>query len=196
MSETVAKLAARKGRVPALVVALVVLGWLVFNELLQLIINSGWKSSAEASGNLYDVGYGDFWIGFGQQFLTQMLPFSLGVFICLWAIAPISHELGVRFVLTRAGLASLAGAILASLFSIVVALFSAIRAPEYWFSNSFTPGGFEGGMFLSSLIGSLIGIITTSIGLFPLVALTVVLLWLWLREHPREYEISGLIDEL
>jgi hypothetical protein len=195
MSETVAKLAARKGRVPALVASLAILGWMIISSLVQTLINVGWYFSSVSPTDLGQGVGGGWWPSFGGEVLGSLVV-ALGIFVSLWAIAPISHELDLPFVLTRAALATACGAVLSALVHIVIALFSAIRAPEYWFSNSFTPGGFEGGMFLSSVIGSLIGIITTSIALFPLVALTVVLLWLWLRAHPREYEISGLIDEL
>jgi hypothetical protein len=194
MSETVAKLAARKGRVPALVAALAVAAWLLLNDLVHTLIDIGWYVSyAVESDSSQSVS--NSWLGFGLAALG-IIPVALGIFVSLWAIAPVSHELELRFVLTRAALAALAGSILAAIVDIVFSLFSAIHLPQYWFSNTFSAGGFEGGMFLNSVIGSLIGIVTGTIGLFPLVGLVVVLLWLWLRDHPREYEISGLIDEL
>jgi hypothetical protein len=204
MSETVAKLAARKGRVPALVAALVILGWFVLTRLIQALVNVGWQLSASAStvssngGGLYDLSntYQDYWAAFANGVVSRDVPFALGVFICLWAIAPISHELGLRFVLTRGSLASLAGSLLVAIVAIFIAFFAALHFSTHPFGPSLLSGGFEGQMFLNSVIGSLIGIVTFAIMEFPLVGLVVVVLWLWLRDHPREYEISGLIDEL
>jgi hypothetical protein len=196
MSETVAKLAARKGRLPALIAALAVFAWIAFGDLLQVLISIGWRMTADSQGSLYDLGYGDYWAGFGSGLIFRTLPFALGVFVSLWAIAPISHELTVRFVLTRGGLAGLAGSIVAAVIAIVVGFFAALHLSDSPFGASLFAGGFDGQMFVNTVVGSLIGIVAVAISLFPLVALVAVLLWLWLREHPREYEISGLIDEL
>ncbi len=201
MSNTVAALAARKGRLPALVASLAIFGWLTVTDAVQLLINIGWLAAQgpvepQSAGGGYIAPTADFWASFARAELAHTLPFCIGVFVCLWAIAPISHELRAPYVVTRGGLAAFAGAALAGVVAIVIGFVSALPISVTPFGNSFFDGGFDGALFLSTTVGSLIGIITQAMAVFPLVALAAVLLWVWLREHPREYEIAGLIDEL
>jgi hypothetical protein len=194
MSETVAKLAARKGRLPALIATLAIFAWMTLVAFVQTLVNLGWYATSAGEPDI-GLSASASWSGFADSVLGS-LPIVIGVFVALWAIAPISHELEIRFVLTRAALAAVCGSILAALVHIVMGIFTAFHGSDYLFSNSLGAVGFDFGLFFQTVIGSIIGIITGTLGLFPLVALVVVLLWLWLRDHPRSYEISGLIDEL
>ena len=130
-----------------------------------------------------------------------ILPLTLGVFLALWVIAPISDELTLRFVLTRVGLASAAGVLLVIVFQTFQGLFASVGAR--WEGNGISstwpppPGSvvnFE--VFGQNTLDALVSGVGTFILYTPLVMFAGVLLWLWLREHPREYDVSGLIDEV
>ena len=194
MSATITRLATKRGRVPALVTAVgvlvVLLAQAVLGSLVGYMQYLGYSIGQQGNPGPY---------GFSpsvETILRYILPFALGVFLSLWVVAPVSHELTLPFVLTRAGLASLAGALLVIIVNALFALFGAISATGHLFGNSFPTPGFDGNYFGQNLLGSLASGLNSFISDTPLVLLAGVLLWLWLREHPREYAVSGLIDEI
>ena len=186
MSATITRLAKKRGRVPALVTAAGMAALLLLQGVLSSL--AGWISA-----QLYarvSFGAESFdpspW-SFGSlldPFLQSTLPFAIGVFISLWLIAPIAAELTLPFVITRTLLASAAGALLVLIVAVVVDLVAFLRL------------GFDIHGFAHSVIVA----ISQGVGIFitttPVVVLAGVLLWLWLRDHPREYAVSGLIDEI
>jgi hypothetical protein len=186
MSAALTKLARTRGRLPALVTALVVAAVILVQSVLGSIV--GWVSSA-----LYErVSFGARAFEFTpwqpsfilDPFLTVTLPFALGVFLSLWLIAPLAAQLTVRFVITRGLLASVAGGVVVLVVALVIATVTQV---QYVFDIR--------GMAHSVVIALTTGV-NTVIYTTPVVLLAAVLLWLWLRDHPREYEVSGLIDEL
>ena len=111
--------------------------------------------------------------------------------LALWLIAPLAGELTLRFVLTRGALAAAAGSVLVILVGVVVALLEGV--------GSAVQSGIGGGALPGVLDRSILAL-STGVGAFVIEIVAVlfasVLLWLWLREHPRSYEVSGLIDEV
>lgn len=187
MSATLTRLARTRGRLPALVAAALVAAVMLLQSVLGAL--SGWATSALYEGvsfgsAAYDEFVGPQFDGVLGQFLTVTLPFAVGVFVSLWLIAPLAGQLGVRFVITRGLLASAAGAVFVFVVSIVVQFVTMIR-------YVFDIRGFAHSGVIAVSTGVNVLIFTT-----PIVLLAAVLLWLWLREHPREYEVSGLIDEV
>ena len=166
MSRTLVSLARRRGRLPALVAALgvaaVLLAQRVLTLLLVLPLLSGFSPS--------DI----------VDYLSQALPFALGVFLGLWLIAPLADELTLPFVFTRGALATAAGAILVIIAQLVIALVAAL----------------DGGDLRRDALLSLVTGASAFVSHLILVLFASVLLWLWLRAHPRDYAVSGLIDEV
>ncbi len=192
MSAQLSRLAKRRGRLPALVTALGVLALLFVQDFLASLVNYlgslgylGIDRARDENSGSYDVGTDWVSVWLVDDLLHYLLPFALGVFVALWLLAPISDELTTRFVITRAGLAALAGSIVVILVNLVVGLV-----------GSLSGGGFDSTLLLQSVVGAF----TTGLGIFifktPVVMFAGVLLWLWLRDHPREYAVAGLIDEL
>jgi hypothetical protein len=202
MSEQFTKLAKRRGRLPALVTALGLLALLAVQQLLGSLVGyleivgiTATQPPTSDSGLFDGQAVYAFYPSFDEG-LRYALPLALGVFVALWLLAPISHELTLRFVITRAGLAALAGVVLVIAVNIVLGLFVSIHANGQLFGNSIPFVRFDGTEFLQELLSS----VTSGLRIFlfdtPAVMLAGVLLWLWLRDHPREYEVSGLVDEL
>jgi hypothetical protein len=194
MSAQLTRLAKKRGRLPALVTALGLLALMAAQEFLASFVNYlgslgyiGVDQAQPENSGLHDIT-----IDNSYQFtpsidtvLHYLLPFALGVFVALWLLAPISDELTARFVITRAGLAALAASLLVILVNLVLGLVWSVGA-----------GGFDSTFFLHSVVESLTSGLLGFIFKTPLVMFAGVLLWLWLRDHPREYAVAGLIDEL
>lgn len=194
MSRTLVSLARRRGRLPALVAALgiaVVLVLIRFvNELvawmaLSTVMASQPVPQGDGSG-LYELQTTTgFDAGRVLDYLPHALPFALGVFLGLWLIAPLADELTLPFVFTRAALATAAGAILVIITQVVIAVIVAVD-----------DGVVDGrGFVQDATLGALTGVGSFINYLIP-VLFASVLLWLWLRAHPRDYAVSGLIDEV
>lgn len=174
MSRTLVSLARRRGRLPALVAALGVAAILVLvrtlSELLSFLALGG------------DEGFDSNQI---VEYLPIALPFALGVFLGLWLIAPLADELTLPFVFTRGGLATAAGAILVVVAQLVIAVVEAV-----------SPGQFDPAeLAQDAVLGVLTGL-SSFVNHLILALFASVLLWLWLRAHPRDYAVSGLIDEV
>ena len=201
MSAAIAKLAKRRGRLPALVAALGLAGLLMAQRLLSGLIS--WleitgliamqNSGASLETGLYGLSSGAFDPGL-RDLLFFVLPFALGVFISLWLLAPVSHELELRFVLTRAGLAAVAGSLGYLVAGLVLALLGWLGVDEGVFQSVGLTA--DTSALVQGLFRALASAVQTFISLTPAVMLVVVLLWIWLRDHPREYDVSGLIDEV
>lgn len=191
MSRTLVSLARRRGRLPALVaalgIALLLVALRTVNELLSWVaVSTVAPVQATAPVGVYELGTQS---GFDWarvvDYLPQALPFALGVFLGLWLIAPLADELTLPFVFTRGALATAAGAILVILAEFVIAVVDAIGG-----------GGFGGAAFArDAALAALTGVSGFVNYLIP-VLFASVLLWLWLRAHPRDYAVSGLIDEV
>lgn len=186
MSAKITRLAKKRGRLPALVAALgLALLVLVQSLLLSLVAWIGGALYERVSFGAASFEWGPWSFGyFSESLLKTTLPFVVGVFVCLWLVAPIAADLTLRFVLTRALLASAFGAIVVLIVSVVVDF---VRMLGF---------GFDIRGFAHSVILAISHAIEVFITMTPLVMFAAVLLWLWLREHPRDYEVLGLIDEV
>jgi hypothetical protein len=166
MSRTLVSLARRRGRLPALVAALGIAAVLLAQRALTLLLVLPLLSGFSPSDIV--------------DYLLQALPFALGVFLGLWLIAPLADELTLPFVFTRGALATAAGAILVIIAQLVIALVAAL----------------DGGDLRRDALLSLVAGASAFVSHLILVLFASVLLWLWLRAHPRDYAVSGLIDEV
>jgi hypothetical protein len=206
MSAQLTRLAKKRGRLPALVTALafgvlVALQQFLSNGVSYLRLLSYPAPDSGPVSDLFDLRVDQFeFHPTVDQLLFFVLPLTLGVFLCLWVVAPISDELTVRFVLTRAALASAGAALLVIVFQAVQGLFESIGASSTSYPWSLgIPHETEGvnfEVFGQNTLDAVASGVSTFIFHTPVVMLAGVLLWLWLREHPREYAVAGLIDEL
>ena len=194
MSRTLVSLARRRGRLPALVAALCIAAVLMLVRLVNELV--AWMAaSAVAASQPVSLGAGDGLYelqptaGFDASrlldYLPQALPFALGVFLGLWLIAPLADELTLPFVFTRGALATAAGAVLVVVAQVVIALVVAVE------EGVLNGQGFVRDVSLGALAG-----LSSFVNYLLIVLFASVLLWLWLRAHPRDYAVSGLIDEL
>lgn len=187
MSATLTKLARTRGRLPALVTAALIAALILVQSILGTL--AGWAGSffyqlaSFGSAGFSDV-VGPQFTQVVDQFARVTLPFALGVFVSLWLIAPLAGQLSLRFVITRGLLASAAGAVLVFVVSLFVDVVTMIR-------YVFDIRGFAHSGVIA--VGTAVDVLIYTT---PIVVLGAVLLWLWLRDHPREYEVSGLIDEV
>lgn len=113
--------------------------------------------------------------------LATILPFTVGYFLALWVIAPITHELRVGHVITRSMLATGVGA---TLWFVTLGLIGAITVMSIGAPGEIAP---QLGYALASAL-------TALITLLPLGVLGGVLQWVWRTGHPSEHHIEGLID--
>jgi MFS family permease len=187
MSARLTHLARTRGRLPALITAALIAALILAQSIVSSLV--GWLTSVLYQRVSFGAAAFDDLVGpqgdqVMQQFVRVTVPFALGVFVSLWLIAPLAGQLGVRFVITRGLLASAAGGVLVFVVSLFIDLLTMAR---YVFD-------------IQGAAHSLVIAFSTAINVIifttPIVILGAVLLWLWLREHPREYEVSGLIDEL
>jgi hypothetical protein len=125
---------------------------------------------------------------FGASLLTVIFPFTVGLFVSLWAVAPVVGELHVRHVIARAILATGIGATLVFVVQAVVGSASAVS----WASAPIaSPNLVSTELALALQVG-----LTTFVTLLPLGVLAGVFLWLWRSAHPAPHHIGGLIDEV
>lgn len=171
MSRTLVSLARRRGRLPALVAAVAIAAVLLLGRTLNELV--AWMAGP------------DFEAARVLDYLPEALPFALGVFLGLWLIAPLADELTLPFVFTRGGLATAAGAILVIIAQVIIALVSALGGDDFDSAQ----------LARDVILGALTGV-ASFINYLILVLFASVLLWLWLRAHPRDYAVSGLIDEV
>ena len=176
----------RRGLIAAAVTAGGVLATVLVQNALQSLVSL-------ASYGRFEGALGIVIEGAWTAALTASVPLSIGVFLSLWQLAPIGAELRLGHVVTRALLATAVGAVIAFVVSSVIVLVQTVTSAA---SEVATRGVFE----LSSLSPGLgiLGAVTTAATAFiasvPLVVLACVLLWLWLRDHDREYPVEGMLD--
>ncbi len=128
--------------------------------------------------------------GFWEQLLPYAvafaLPVALGVFASLWLFLPIDGELELRYVVTRA---------LGALLPALVFLFIAQAIQYGWILLQQTGTGsltvdLAGSIVLSGLSQALTGMLVAA----PLVVLAAIFQWHWLKHHPLDYDVAGMLD--
>lgn len=116
--------------------------------------------------------------------IVLLVSVVLGFFLCLWAIAPITGELGVGHVITRSILACGVAATVLFIGRSAWLLLTVLVS---------TPWTFMGGA--PTILGASLGAgLTALVVLLPLGVLAGILQWLWRAKHPSRHHISGLID--
>ncbi|MEQ1737672.1 MAG: hypothetical protein ABL886_14860, partial [Rhodoglobus sp.] len=115
----------------------------------------------------------------GSTLVVSVLPFTVGYFLALWLVAPITEALGVGHTVTRAILATGIGA---TLWFVVLGVLGVLRVAS-------TP----------DLIGTQLGLalmeaLTGLVVLLPLGVLGGVFQWVWRGANPAPHHIEGLID--
>ncbi|CAN5522817.1 hypothetical protein BH10ACT6_BH10ACT6_01880 [soil metagenome] len=187
MSESITKAITRPGLVPAFSAGLgVFLLLLAIASLQSLFTTLSVISGTTAAGDYA-----------GQILVTQLLasgagplPFSIGVFLSFWQLAPIAPTLRLAHVVTRSLLAGLIGGLLLWAVFVVAQLIADIVAP----STGGTVHAFD--TFGPDLLTALLRAMAALVGYLPSVALAAILLWGWLQRHPHEKRVHGMLDEV
>lgn len=133
------------------------------------------------------------WQLFGYGLFTTILPFTVGFFLSLWLVAPISERLDLAPVITRSILATGIGATLWFVVTAIVGIMSTVGFDRSLFSNSFPQlQGVEAipSILAWALQGGVMALVTN----LPLGVLAGVLLWHWRKAHPPQFHVSGLVD--
>jgi hypothetical protein len=181
----VVKALRRPGALPALLTSLGVFGFLLVQNVANGLIRAA--RDAAYGGDLPGPDVGSIWAAELALAFGGPLFFAIGVFVCLWQVAPIVAELRLAHVVTRALLASTVGAACVWVLKFFAGLIQIAvdpllrRFPEV-----------VGGLAFDALMDSL----GTLVGLLPLVVLAAVLLWGWLQRHPPTQRVRGALDEV
>jgi hypothetical protein len=188
MSETVTKAMKRPGVVPAALTGLGVLAALLAIGFVQSLFSA---LSLVATASI-DGGYvGQIWFAQLVSSLTGPLPFAVGVFLCLWQVAPIAPALRLAHVVTRSILAALIGGGVMWIVFWVVQLVADVAqvAPEF-------QGGIVFGKLGPDAIEALFRALAVTAGYLPVAVLAGILLWGWLQRHPLDKPVHGTLDEV
>jgi len=180
----IAKALQRPGALPAFLTALGVLAFLVTQNVTFRLI--GTARDAMYGGTL-GPDFGAAWATELASLLGGPLFFAIGVFLCLWQIAPIAPSLRLAHVVTRALLATVIG------------------AAGYWLFRFFADViflAFQGVLYRqpdvigSVAFGATMDSLRALVGWLPLVVLGAVFLWGWLQRHPLKHAVKGTLDEV
>jgi hypothetical protein len=182
----VAKALQRPGALPALLTSLGVFGFLLVQNVAYRLIRSG--RDAFYDNQLPGPDFGSIWATELALALGIPLVFAIGVFLCLWQVAPIAANLRLAHVVTRAALAAALGAACVWVLRFLVGLVYVATTPELRRDVAESLGGVTFDAFMDSL-GNLVG-------LLPLVVLGAVFLWGWLQRHPPKQRLAGTLDEV
>ena len=181
----VAKALRRPGALPALLTSLGVFGFLLVQNVAYRLIGGAREAFYDSSPGP-DLGL--IWTAELALALGLPLVFALGVFLCLWQVAPIVGGLRLAHVVTRAALAASLGALCVWILRFLVGLVEVATTPVLRREAVVAVPGvaFDG---LMDSLGTLVG-------LLPLVVLGGVFLWGWLQRHPPKVAPTGTLDEV
>lgn len=174
----------------ALVAVAVILGVQLLQSIASTILNLGFFLGQD-SGGMSQLSSLLWTIALG------VVPFSVGVFLCLWLVAPIAAELRVMGVLGRSLIAAGAGAIV-----LFVAVLLGSLLSNFDESAGLVFGWAYGAMATAaSNIGwvslhAMYSAANMAITVAPLTVLAGVLVWLWLRAHPVDAPKTGGTGEV
>jgi hypothetical protein len=188
MSETVTKAIKRPGVVPAALTALGVLAGLLVIDFLKTLFST---LSVVTASSLAGDYVGEVWIGLLLGSVTGPLPFAVGMFLCLWQVAPIAPTLRLAHVVTRSILAALVGGAVIWIATLVVQIVVLISNTPFA-----TPAGTVLGKLGSYVVLSLFGALTLTVQYLPIAVLAGILLWGWLQRHPLDTPVHGTLDEV
>ncbi len=182
MSIPMKRMLRTRGALAAAVTALCVGAALVVGQVLLILVQL--IPVGESSGPLYDYEPISPFAGLSTRIVLTVLPFTVGYFLGLWVIAPITEQLRIGHVITRAVLATGVGS---TTYFLVIAVVQSIDAVSLFSDNS--PDAIPVALG-AALIQALSGLIV----LLPLGVLGGVLLWVRRTAKPSEHHIEGLID--
>ncbi|MEO6532474.1 MAG: hypothetical protein ABIO06_02755 [Pseudolysinimonas sp.] len=188
MSETITKAMRRPGVVPAALAALGVFVVLLAIGILQALFTT---LSVVATASIAGDFLGQIWLGQLLSSLTGPLPFAVGVFLCLWQVAPIAPGLRLAHVVTRSSLAALLGAAVMWIVAWVTQVVGDVAslAPEFRGSIVF-------GKLGPDALQALFRALAVTAGYLPVAVLAGILLWGWLQRHPLDKPVHGTLDEV
>lgn len=169
MALSVKQLLRRRGALVAAIAAVSLLAALNLKDFLQALL-----------GGLPQPDFS----GLSDRILTANLPFVVGVFLCLWLILPITGDLLLRFVITRALGAVLFGAVLVFVVYIVVGFVEGVQ-------NGGLPTPEQFGVFA---LRQLVGVALYVNIAWAFATLAALIQWNWLKHHPAKFEVAGILD--
>lgn len=180
-----AKALQRSGAVPAFLTSLGVFSFLLAQSFISRLIRTA--QTLTYGGEFADETLESIWAAELALALGGPLFFAIGVFLCLWQLAPIAGGLRLAHVVTRAVLAATVGAACLWVFRFFAGFIHIATTPELR-AHPETIGGAAFDALMDSLI--------TLVGLLPLVVLGAVFLWGWLQRHPPKQVSKGTLDEV
>ena len=127
--------------------------------------------------------------------LGASLPFAIGVFLAFWQIAPVSPQLRMAHVVTRALLAAVIGAVVTGIIGFVVAAVVNVTQTDPGLLLNSGAGAFARNL-LDALRSVLPGMLNILLDGFVVVPLAALLLWGWLQSHPPKAAPRGALDEV
>lgn len=114
--------------------------------------------------------------------VTNLLPFAVGVFVCLWLLAPIAADQRATSVIKRALLAAVAGTLILFLASFLFALLGSVSESDGFVYGWVSAGlAAAGGNMGWAATNALYSAGTALIYVTPLTILAGLLVWLRLR---------------
>jgi hypothetical protein len=127
--------------------------------------------------------------------LGASLPFALGVFIAFWQIAPVSPQLRMAHVVTRALLAAVIATAATFVLAFLVAVVLNFTQTDPALVLNGGPDAFARNLLdaLRSVLPGTLNILIDGLVVVPLAAL---LLWGWQQSHPPKTAPKGALDEV
>jgi hypothetical protein len=127
--------------------------------------------------------------------LGASLPFALGVFVAFWQIAPVSPQLRMAHVVTRALLAAVIGAVATLVIGFIVAAVLNVTQSDPALVLNGGAGAVARNLLdaVRSVLPGALNILIDGLVVVPLAAL---LLWGWLQSHPPKTAPRGALDEV
>ena len=129
----------------------------------------------------------------GERFLLTYVPFAVGTFLCLWLLVPVAAQLEMRFVVSRPALATASGALLVIIVATVVLLVR-FATTEGSFGLSGTGVYVDGSSLGSGIRGVLVVGLQLLVSALPAVLLFALFQWQWLKNHPANHDVAGILD--
>ena len=117
-------------------VAVVLVAQLLITTLLFVVSYLGYGATGSPTGTWDTQTLLSPVLGVGYSLLGQIVPFSIGVFLALWLLVPLSASRGVVNVAVRSIAASAVGALLTFLALAVSGVGSVLASVGPWFGGS------------------------------------------------------------
>lgn len=128
--------------------------------------------------------------------LWELVPLGLGVFLGLWALAPISARLRVSAVIARSFLAVGCAVVVVFLTQLLVGMQGWLSGTQFFgnSSNQAVESFFSNAA--NALPTALQFAMGTALDALPVVVLAVVLTWIWLGRHPARQSAEAAAAEV